>query len=153
MDTLFILDEDKEWARKRIAELEAAILALGPEFYDAFNQTSETWHDNAPFEIVRDRQTVLDTERQHLNGILKRSSVSVPRQKRGQVGIGSVVTMQNEKGQIKHFKIAGDWTPDASKVIDGAMVVSQKAPIAQALLGKKVGETTRFGEIQEISYA
>ncbi len=147
MDTLVILDEDKDWAKKRIAELEAAILALGPEFYDAFNQTSETWHDNAPFEIVRDRQTVLDAERQHLSGILKRSAVWVPKQKRGQAGVGSVVTIRTKAGQEKRFKIAGDWTPNASKVIDGAMIVSRQAPIAQALLGKKMGETTQFGAV------
>lgn len=151
MDTLVILDEDKDWARARIAELEAAIMALGPEFYDAFNQTSETWHDNAPFEIVRDRQTMLDTERQHLNGILKRSLVSVPKQRKGRVGIGSIVTLRNSKGQLKTFKIAGDWTPHASKVIDGAMIVSCQAPIAQALLGKKVGEATQFGVVEEIT--
>ncbi len=150
MDNLVILDEDKEWARKRIAELEAAIMALGPEFYDAFNQTSETWHDNAPFEIVRDRQSVLSAERQHLSRLLRQSSVSVPKQKRGQIGIGSVVTLRSPKGQIKRFKIAGDWTPNASKVVSGAMIVSCRAPIAQALLGNKVGETTRFGAIEEI---
>lgn len=151
MDSLVILDEDKAWARARIAELEAAIVALGPEFYDAFNQTSETWHDNAPFEIVRDRQSVLSAERQYLTGLLKRSLVSVPKQKRGQIGIGSVVTLRTAKDQIKCFKIAGDWTPNASEVIDGAMIVSRKAPIAQALLGKKVGDTTPFGAVGAIN--
>jgi hypothetical protein len=45
---LIILDEDKAYARARIAELEQQIQALGPEFYEVFNQSSETWHDNAP---------------------------------------------------------------------------------------------------------
>lgn len=150
MDSLVILDEDKAWARARIAELEAAIVALGPEFYDAFNQTSETWHDNAPFEIVRDRQSVLSAERQHLVGILRRSQVSVPKLKKGRVGIGSVVTLHDVKGQEKRFKIAGDWTPNASEIIDGAMIVSCQSPVARALLGKKVSDTTQFGTIEAI---
>ena len=150
MDPLIILDEDKAWARARIAELEAAILALGPEFYDAFNQTSETWHDNAPFEIVRDRQSVLSAERQHLSGLLRRSQVSMPKQKKDQVGIGSVVTLRDTRGQIKRFKIAGDWTPQAGEILNDAMIISRQAPIAQALLGKKMGDTTSFGTIEKI---
>lgn len=59
---LIILDEDKEWMRRRIAELEKQIRDLGTEFYDALNQSSETWHDNAPFDALRDRQSVLAAE-------------------------------------------------------------------------------------------
>lgn len=151
MDSLLILNEDKAWARARIAELEAEILALGPEFRDAFTQTSETWHDNAPFEIVRDRQSVLSAERQYLVGLLRRSAVSVPKQKRGVVGIGSIVTLQNKKGQLQRFKIAGDWTPHAGKIIDDVMTASRVAPIARTLLGKKVGTVTPFGVIEQIA--
>jgi len=50
---LIILDEDKKWAEARIAALDEEIQALGPEFYDVFNQSSETWHDNAPFDALR----------------------------------------------------------------------------------------------------
>lgn len=125
-------------------------MALGPEFRDAFTQTSETWHDNAPFEIVRDRQSVLSAERQHLVGLLRRSAVVIPKQKRGVVGIGSVVTLRNKKGQLQRFKIAGDWTPHAGKIIDGVMIASRVAPIAQALLGEKRGTVTNFGVIEQI---
>jgi transcription elongation GreA/GreB family factor len=62
-----------------------------------------------------------------------------------------VVTLKDAKGQEKSYKIAGDWTPHASKVVDGTMIVSRQAPIAQALLGKKVGYATRFGTIGSIS--
>lgn len=150
MDNLVILDEDKAWARARIAELEAEILALGPEFRDAFTQTSETWHDNAPFEVARDKQSVLSAERQHLIILLKRGSLPVPRSRHGQVGIGSVVTLRTQKGEEKRFKIAGDWTPNAGSVVDGALVISRVAPIAQAMLGKKVGYATSFGTIETV---
>ena len=152
MDSLIILDEDKAWARQRIAELEAAILALGPEFNAAFTQTSETWHDNAPFEAVRDKQSVFDAERQQLAGLLKRSLTSVPKQKRGVVGVGSIVKLRTPKGEAKRFKIAGDWTPHAGKTIDDVLVVSRIAPITQELLGKKLESVTKFGNIEAIDY-
>jgi hypothetical protein len=54
---LYILEADKQWLNTRIEELEATIQALGPDFYDVFNQSSETWHDNAPFDALRDKQS------------------------------------------------------------------------------------------------
>lgn len=147
---LIILEEDKQWARQRIAELEKQIQDLGPEFYDVFNQSSETWHDNAPFDALRDRQSVLDAERQHLRNLLRKSAVGVPKLKKGVVGIGSVVEIQDAKGRPHKYRIAGSWTYRAGKLIDGVRIVSIETPIATALIGKKVGAQTKFGEITSI---
>jgi transcription elongation GreA/GreB family factor len=138
---LVILDEDKAFARRRIADLEAEIRGLGPEFYEVFNQSSETWHDNAPFDALRDRQSLLDAELQKLRQVLRDSLPSVPPLKKGKVSIGNRVELENEKC----YFIAGDWTPYAGQVRDGASVVSAQAPIAQALLGKKIGDATLVG--------
>ena len=85
-----ILEEDKAWARQRIAWLEQAILDLGPEFHDVFNQSSETWHDNAPFDALRDRQSVLDAELQQLKRIMRRSRPGVRNQRRPWVSEASL---------------------------------------------------------------
>lgn len=152
MHHIVILDEDKHWARQRVAELEAAIAALGPEFHEAFNQSSETWHDNAPFESVRDQQAVYEAERQYLRGLLQRSLTSVPKQPKHTVGIGAVVTLQTKTGQLRQLKIAGDWTPDAGKTKQDVLVVSRAAPIAQAVLGKRTGESTIYGTLKYMEY-
>lgn len=139
---LLILDEDKAWARRRIAELDAEIQALGPEFYDVFNQSSETWHDNAPFDALRDRQSVLDAERYQLKGILRSSVPSIPTQPKGKIGIGTRVILDTGKS----YFIAGDWTPHVGQTKDGAMVVSRNAPLAQKLLGRKIGDKVVIGK-------
>ena len=139
---LLILDEDKAWARRRIAELDAEIQALGPEFYDVFNQSSETWHDNAPFDALRDRQSVLDAERHQLKGILRSSLPSIPTQPKGKIGIGTRVILDTGKS----YFIAGDWTPYVGQTKDGAMVVSRNAPLAQKLLGGKIGDKVVIGK-------
>ncbi len=145
-----ILEEDKAWARQRIAWLEQAILDLGPEFHDVFNQSSETWHDNAPFDALRDRQSVLDAELQQLKRIMRRSRPGVPPQPKTTVDIGSVVELTSVSGETRHYKIAGDWTPHAGKLIDGLIVVSLQTPLATELLAKRVNDTTRFGTITSI---
>lgn len=140
-----ILDDDKVWARTRIADLESQIQALGPEFYDVFNQSSETWHDNAPFDALRDRQSVLDAELQRLRSVLRNSLPSVPRQKKGVVGIGTDIHLQDERGNVKQYKVAGDWTPHAGQEVDGVIRVSLQSPLAQQLLGKVTGDTVKIG--------
>jgi transcription elongation GreA/GreB family factor len=138
---LLILEVDKEYARNRITELDNEIIALGPEFYNAFNQTSESWHDNAPFEFVRDKQTLLSTEMQNLKQILRNSAPSIPKQKNGLVGIGSTVQLLNcATKKISTYFIAGDWTPRAGQNISNATVISRKSPLAALLVGKKIND-------------
>lgn len=144
---LIILDEDKDWAKMRIVQLEKEIQALGPAFYDVFNQSSETWHDNAPFDALRDHQSVLDAELQNLRGVLRSSLPSVPKQKRNVAGIGSTVTLKDTKGTHWRYMIAGDWTYRAGQTANAITVISREAPLARELVGKKVGAISRFGEI------
>jgi transcription elongation GreA/GreB family factor len=138
---LFILETDKQYARTRIAELENEIIALGPEFHKAFTQTSESWHDNAPFEFVRDKQTLLSTEMQNLKHILKDSLPSIPKQKDGVVGIGSAVKLTDitSHDSVQYF-IAGDWTWRAGHLVDSHTIISRQSPLASKMIGKKVGD-------------
>ena len=59
---VYLLPDDREYAEKRIRELEQMIQELGADFNDAFTQSSETWHDNSPFEAVRDKQSMYAAE-------------------------------------------------------------------------------------------
>jgi transcription elongation GreA/GreB family factor len=157
LNLLYVLDEDKDWALKRIIQLEQAIASLGPEFNEVLNQSSETWHDNAPFDALRDKQAALASELQQIKNVLASTAPSIPRQVRSIVGIGARVTVYNkELDKIELFFIAGDWTARSGKTIDGAKVISTKAPLAQALLGKKAGEETAFRYpmlIRSVDYA
>lgn len=142
---LFILDEDKHAARKRIAELEQEIQDLGPEFHIVFNQSSETWHDNAPFDALRERQAVLFAELQYLKGILSNAAIKIPKPKKHLVDIGARVTVEYryDGKEIVYF-IAGDWTARAGELHHQAIVVNSKAPIAQALLNKRLHDEVDF---------
>jgi len=142
---LFILEDDKQWLNTRIETLEKEIQDLGPDFYDVFNQSSETWHDNAPFDALRDRQSVMFAEYTKLKSIRSNSAISLPKRKKGFVNIGSAVIINTKK-----FYIAGDWTPHAGIALDGQIVVSAQSPLGQSVLGKKQGEQTPFGRIETI---
>ncbi|MGH7196617.1 MAG: GreA/GreB family elongation factor [Candidatus Saccharimonadales bacterium] len=139
-EKIYVLEADKAWARARIDQLEREILELGPEFHIALNQSTETWHDNAPFDALRDKQALLVAEQQSLKAILFKAHVSVPNPKANLIGIGSKVTVQSG-AKIHTYAIVGHWSPRVGEVEDGAMVVSCVSPLAAALLGAKVGQT------------
>lgn len=142
---LLILEVDKIAARKRIEELNAEIQALGPRFYEVFNQSSETWHDNAPFEAVRDHQSLLAAELDTLKQVLRNCLPSIPKQKKGVVGIGSKIQIRNLKSKKSTlYFIAGDWTLQAGQTVDGAIIMSRKSPLALTLINKKVGDEVHF---------
>lgn len=146
MRQLVILEEDKQWARSRVTELDQIIQNLGPEFYDVFNQSSETWHDNAPFDALRDRQSVLDAERQQLRSVLRDSLPAVPKSRKGKIGYGAVVTLE-KAGQTRRYQIRGDWTPHAGQAVNGVIVVSAQSPLGTEVIGKRVGDEISFGKI------
>lgn len=140
---VYLLPEDRDWAERRIVALTDEIQQLGPEFYDVFTQSSETWHDNAPFEAVRDWQSVLAAELHHLRTLIRHCTLMLPKKKRGTIGIGDTVILANGA----RYKIAGDWTHKAGHHSDGVTWVSRKTPVALAVLGKKLGDTVSFGQI------
>ena len=142
MHEVYLLPEDRLYATKRIRELEIEIQDLGPEFQDVFTQSSETWHDNAPFDALRDKQSTIAAELDHLRRLLRTSILTPPRKKRGVVGVGDIVTLDNGK----MYRIAGDWTHKAGQHNDGVIWVSCHAPLAKEVIGKKVGEDARIAQ-------
>lgn len=142
---LLILKDDLDWLDTRIKELSQAIQELGPDFRDVFNQSSETWHDNAPFDALRDKQSVLFAEYSHLRAIRQQVQPASASKNSSKVGIGSYVSVAKKK-----YYIAGDWTPRAGEKQGDYIIISRQSPLAQAILGKKVGHTTKYGIIEWI---
>lgn len=138
---VYLLPLDRQYAEERVLELEKLIQDLGPDFNDAFTQSSETWHDNSPFEAVRDKQSMYAAELHQLRTLIRTSTLVAPKKKRGTVGIGDTVSLDNGK----RYHIAGDWTHKAGQHSDGVIWVSRHAPLAAALLGKKAGDEVEFG--------
>ena len=141
---VYLLPEDRVAAEERIAELEGLIQDLGEDFRDAFTQSSETWHDNSPFEAVRDKQSMYAAELHQLRTVIRTSTLLAPKKKRGTIGIGDTVTLSNGR----QYKLAGSWTHKAGKHADGVYWVSSGTPVAQAVLGRRAGDEVAFAAIR-----
>lgn len=139
----YVLPQDKTWAINRINELEKQIDALGPEFEEVFAQSSETYHDNAPFDALRDRQSVLAAERHSLKQIINKATLKLPKPAKNKVGLGCTVVVE-ENAKTQTFYIAGHWSPHTGMLVDGALVITCESPIGKALMGVAVGKIARM---------
>lgn len=145
-ELFIVLPEDRQWLEQRIEVLSQQIKDLGPEFHEVLNQSSETWHDNAPFDAVREKQDLLVAECRQLKEILAKSTLKLPVQTAGTVSIGRIFSLEHNQ-KTKQILIVGDWSPRSGKVINKVLVVSRQAPLAQAVLGKQLGQQTDFGKV------
>jgi len=150
----YILEEDKTLAKQRIEEIEREILEMGPAFHEALNQTSETWHDNAPFDALREKQAVLVAELQTLKEALSKSAPTVPMSENGRIAIGSRVKLKHAtKKSDHHYFLAGHWTFRLGEFVDDHMIISCQSPLGASLLGKSLGDSVTLPNKQQLTVA
>jgi transcription elongation GreA/GreB family factor len=147
----YILEEDKALAQKRIADIEREILEMGPAFHEALNQTSETWHDNAPFDALREKQAVLAAELQTLKETLSKSTTTLPEPEKQKVNIGSKVKLEDASKKSQHYMLAGHWTYRLGEFIGRHMIISCQSPLGASLLGKQIGETVTLPNKRQLT--
>ncbi len=92
--------------------------------------------ENAEYIYGKKHLREIDKRLQYLGMLLKDVVVLDPaKQPTGQVTFGLTVGVQDETGETKRFMIVGEGETD---FYDAA--ISERSPVAQALLGKKVGD-------------
>lgn len=104
------LPEDYDSLLQKIAELEQQLTDYGQALGESTEQSSETYHDNATYDVARMNFEVTARELQRLIEI--RNSAKIihpPRDLAEEVIIGSIVTILNEKtGEKQRVQISGD---------------------------------------------
>lgn len=131
-DDLVLLDE-------RVAIIKKQLQLLGEEFRIAVSQSSETWHDNAPFDEAVEKQAILNQELMRLNA-LRIESLKYEPKRSNKVQIGSKVVLRGKR--TLRILVCGDWSP--RKEVDSYRVVSYTSQIGLALIGASVGSTVQL---------
>ena len=93
--------------------------------------------ENAAYKYGRQKLSGIDRQLRYINSRLQYAIIVEPRTD-GKVGIGSKVTISNEKGEKEYLVVGGD----ESDVLNGK--ISQFSPLGRALMGRKVGDTTQL---------
>lgn len=130
-----ILKEDAELVEVRIKELKQELKqelrSLADEFRQTLGESSETWHDNSPWDNVKAKEAVLLAELENIQKVKKTYLIT----KEGKTNpIGQTHEVEFNGNKVKIF-LAGDFSLRTGQKIDGYTVVTKDSPIAQALLG------------------
>lgn len=96
--------------------------------------------ENSEFKFAQERRARLQSELKTLSDQLKKARIITPEDiHQDEVGVGSRVCLKEKNGQKSAFLILGPWDADPEKNI-----LSLNSKFAQAMLGKKQGETFSF---------
>jgi len=127
------LDQFTTKVIKKEKELQEATLAI----WEATSQSSETWHDNAPFDIARENAALLNMQYkamiQQLQGVVVVKSNNV----QDKVVFGTKIELEINLTTKKTFVIG--WISDVAK-----WVISSVSPLGEAILWKKEWEESSF---------
>ncbi len=103
-----LLPVDAATLDHKIFDFEAQRIELADAIMEAVDQSAETWHDNAPLDVVNQMKEFVDGELSKLYGIQRGMSIITPPTNPTQVEPGTIVTLSGDTG-IMHVEIAGDW--------------------------------------------
>ncbi len=129
-----------EWSlNKKREELEKLVKVELPASKIAIEAARELGdlRENSEYKMARERDELLTAQRAQLEKDIRIAEIfdfnTTPVDK---VGIGSIVTLKNENGELHVCTILGAWDSDTEKKI-----YSYQTPLAQALMDKKAGDT------------
>lgn len=151
-----ILPFEKMILRGRFDSLASEQLRLGNELGEAMSQSSETWHDNAPAEAVRDQSFITANRALALQALFRDSmDVPYPSRQEDKVTLGSIVDVRYGSDlRIERYIITGvvrdiEDIEAATGVIlsteeQDVDAVTVLSPLGKNLLGTAVGDTVVY---------
>lgn len=110
------------------------IARCGQEIGDANQQSSETWHDNAPMDVAQRQFEQLHVRYRDINNVIRKAVVVKPDKDAKKVCVGSEVVFADQDGVERSVKI-GSYTPS-----EDSDAISYVAPIAKVLMGAEVDD-------------
>ncbi|MCK6463087.1 MAG: GreA/GreB family elongation factor [Candidatus Pacebacteria bacterium] len=139
----YFLEEDFKELCFKINELNEKLTEIGQEMGESCRQSSETYHDNFPFEEGRRQQDMISTRISELINIKSRAKIIQPDITSNCVSIGKIVVIKDEGTNEEETYKIGSYM--IFKRLHG--YVSYNAPLVKLILGAKAGDV-REGKIE-----
>lgn len=119
-----------------ITQLEVAFKDAWKLVWEAMQQSSETWHDNAPMDVAKLSGELASRKLAEVQVILNQSQIVRIVSDEGIVSMGKTVSLLVDGNNVT-YTIGGYQTPIEWRV-------SYNAPLIRAILGKEEGEVVYF---------
>lgn len=145
---LVILPEDRMLLEARIVRLRESSSVLAQIVQEAIEQSSETTHDNAPYDAARHEKNIVGKQLHDFERILSSHAVISYPVDPTEVMPGTRVKIQNGVKE-QSLEVAGDYHERHDREW---IVLSRKTPLALQMLGRKVGDFIEYdGSIWTVS--
>lgn len=123
------LEEELQALKARRSEIAEKIKAARD-----FGDLSE----NAEYDAARDEQAQVESRIAEIEEILQNSTLIQGTNGDGVIVLGSIVTLESERGEVQYTLVSSVEADPAEKKI------SDESPIGQALVGKKKGDEVQI---------
>ncbi len=139
MTTYFFLQTDYDDLLAEIDQLKSQISAIKAQVGASTSQSSETWHDNIDHEELMRKHDLYTAHLRDKKLFKNQAAVVRPDRSSKIVQIGSYIEYEDETGKTYTIKIGS-----YRQIRDLPNTISYEAPLARALLGKKLGANASF---------
>lgn len=117
---------------------------LAKDLGEAMSQTSETWHDNAPADVINVAGALNAQTAEKLVSVIRDAVVLDYPENEEKVTIGSGLGILFPNGNERTVLLAGHMAGIKEYLAEGVNAVTVKSPIGEALLGAKEGDTVAY---------
>lgn len=139
----YFLQKDLEQLDNEINNILSQLKKLGQELGESCKQSSETWHDNFPYEEAKRQAAVLEIRLNDLLKIRRKAQVIQKPDDNSKISIGHTVKIADQNtGKEENILIGSYLTLDEKSV-------SYESPLGKLIIGAKCGET-KTGKIGSI---
>lgn len=145
MEKIFVTQSGYEALLKRKDELIAQLRASQFNKGRAAAGDSNSWHDNAEYDMYARSELMLAEEVAEIVGQIEKVSIVRPPEQNEIVAIGHFVILQEEGGGIKIYEVGGFGETNLQL---SPKKLSYDAPIVREFFGKSVGHKSmvRMGD-------
>lgn len=124
--------------QERIRELTVEVVDNAKEIEAA--RALGDLRENSEYKFALERRSRLQNELKHLSEQLNRARIITPNDvHHEEIGIGSIVELENSHSQRLIYTILGPWDADVE-----SHVLSFQSKLAQAMIGYKIGDKFQF---------
>lgn len=130
----FITKKGIQNVEHKILETAATLARLVSCKTDAYETGGNGWHENSAFEDLVERERILQNELEGLKNVIDTYTVVEPHVS-DSVGIGAIVTVQDEEGKEYIYTITDSFCVDVEK-----LHISYDSPLGALLMNKRIGD-------------
>ncbi len=139
-DIRYLLPHELEALRKAISRMSGEQGELGILLAEAMDQSSETFHDNAPQEVIVAESIVLAKRAEpYIRALGKLQVVQYPLADSTLVTIGKRVNLRLNAAEFSVDVVGASWLYEEANE-ENVDIASYDSPIAKVVLGKSPGE-------------